>query len=70
MKKISVFILAFIFSGFIFAAETSTPKPEVCSAESPSIEKIGHDAFMNAPGLTDAQKIKEKLLNLIKSVWT
>lgn len=58
MRKISMFIFAFVIPGLVLAADPSNAKPEICSTESPSIEKIGHDAFMNAPGLTDAQKIK------------
>ena len=64
MRKITMLtILTFISLG-AYAVETSTQpttpsttQPTMAADASP-IEKIGHDAFMKAPGLTDAQKIK------------
>jgi hypothetical protein len=62
MSKVSMTIIATFISLFVFATEPTAPGP-TSSATTPdncesSLEKIGHDAFMNAPGLTEAQKIK------------
>jgi len=67
MNKFYVLILALSLNVTSFAAETG---PAACGkpgSESLDISQIGHDAFRNAPGLTEAQKLK--LADLMKSTF-
>ena len=69
MKRIYVYIIAALFSTVSFAVETSnTSASATMPADSSPIEKIGHDAFMKAPGLSEAQKIK--LSEIMKNAFS
>jgi hypothetical protein len=67
MKRIYVHFIVMMFSGVSFAVETNSTSMTVMPADSSPIEKIGHDAFMKAPGLSEAQKIK--LSEIMKSAF-